>query len=267
MHDLVSMDLGGIRTAKSDCDDLSRVAPLTAAGGIRLLVIDLDGTLIDSSRDLCTAVNAALGHAGRPTLSEATINSFIGDGAAALVRRSLDATGGESHETVGPLFESTLAYFINFYREHKLDTTKLYPGVMESLREVRERSPQLLMAVLTNKPVTPSVEICAALEIAPFFFAIYGGNSFPTKKPAPEGLTRIIREGQQLRAARWLLSETRGPAEVVMIGDSDADVQGGRACGTRTLGCSYGLAPDLLRKARPDAIVSTAYAWPSALGL
>ena len=241
---------------------------LVSTGNLWLLVFDLDGTLIDSSRDLCTSVNAALSHASRPTLPETTITSFIGDGAAALVQRALMATGDAGDPVVdGRVFENTFAYFLNYYREHKLDTTQVYPGILESLSEIRERCPDLLMAVLTNKPVNPSREICSALGLSPFFFAIYGGNSFTTKKPDPQGLLRIIHEARGLRVARGESSETLDPSRVVMIGDSDVDVHVGRACGTRTLGCSYGLSPDSLREAGPDAIVSTPYAVPVAIGL
>jgi phosphoglycolate phosphatase len=117
------------------------------------------------------------------------------------------------------------------------------------------------MAVLTNKPVNPSREICAALGLAPFFFQNYGGNSFPTKKPDPTGLLTLIAESQPLLATQL------HTAEVVMIGDSDVDIRTAHAAGTRSLGCTFGLAPHTLAAANPTALVDHPSEWPAALGL
>jgi phosphoglycolate phosphatase len=222
----------------------------------RLLVFDLDGTLIDSSLDLCNSVNAALAHVGRLPLPNDVIASHIGDGAAMLVRRSLDSSqtpspGLESDE----IFANAYEHFFTYYRAHKLDNTRCYPGVLDTLKLIRDNHPHLPMAVLTNKPVEPSRNICAALGLAPFFFQNYGGNSFATKKPEPEGLLALIAEANVT------------PAETVMIGDSDVDVLTARRCGARSLGCTYGLAPQSLAASAPDATVNHATEWPVALGL
>lgn len=250
----------------------------------RLLVFDLDGTLIDSSLDLCNSVNAAMTHVGRPGLPNALIASYIGDGAAMLVRRALGDPGdldsgptarGHSAAEGDELFHRAFEFFLTYYRAHKLDNTTLYEGVFRALQEIRERHPNLPMAVLTNKPVIPSREICAALAIAPFFFQNYGGNSFATKKPDPAGLLALIAEASELAAARGGTRKLHKrqnysailPAEVVMIGDSDADVLTARRCGARSLGCGFGLAPAALAAAQPDAMVAHARDWPAALGL
>src|SRR5271168_976219 len=132
--------------------------PIPAAS-LRLLVFDLDGTLIDSGADLCASVNAMLRHFGRPELSQEIIATYIGDGAARLVSRAL----GEPED--GDYLESAVTYFLDYYREHKLDHTFVYPGVFESLDSLRPRS----MAVLTNKPIGPSQAICDALGLSPYF--------------------------------------------------------------------------------------------------
>ena len=223
-----------------------------------LLVFDLDGTLIDSSRDLCASVNAALVRVGRPPLPQSLISSLIGDGASALVRRALHASAPQSSPNGAAqrdeeLFSETFSNFLSFYRIHKLDTTGCYEGVLDSLAAVRAREPQLPMAVLTNKPVNPSREICSSLGLSPFFFANYGGDSFATKKPAPHGLLKIMDEA---RARSTSGSVHDLPASgVVMIGDSAADVLVARACGTRSVGCLYGLAPEELRRAAPDTLI------------
>lgn len=229
----------------------------------RLLVFDLDGTLIDSSLDLCNAVNAALEHVGRAPLAPAIIASYIGDGAAMLVRRALGDPGDldSSPASDTELFERTYHAFIHHYRAHKLDNTRCYPGVLASLAAIRERHPQLPMAVLTNKPVIPAREICIGLGLAPYFFQNYGGNSFPTKKPDPAGLLTLIAEASALTGAAI------NAAETVMIGDSDVDVRTARACGAMAVGCSFGLAPHTLAAAAPDAIVASAGEWAAALGL
>jgi phosphoglycolate phosphatase len=243
----------------------------------RLLVFDLDGTLIDSSLDLCNSVNAAMAHIGKPGLPNALITSYIGDGAAMLVRRAL-GNPGDLDSGPGPmgsaasaggdeLFHRAFDFFLTFYRAHKLDNTLLYDGVLDALQQIRERHPDLPMAVLTNKPVNPSREICAALGIARFLFQNYGGNSFATKKPDPAGLLALIAEASSILAAHLPSVPAISVGDVVMIGDSDVDVLTARRCGARSLGCGFGLAPQALAAAQPDAIVAHASEWPAALGL
>ena len=231
----------------------------------RLLVFDLDGTLIDSSRDLCNSVNAALVHVGKPELPNELISSYIGDGAAMLVRRALgdpnDLDSQQPAESADDLFHRAFDYFLDYYRVHKLDFTLPYPGVLDSLTAIRSRHPHLPMAVLTNKPVIPSRAICEALGLAPFFFQNYGGNSFPTKKPDPEGLLTLIAE------ANIIASVAITPADTVMIGDSDVDVLTARRCGAGSLGCAFGLAPHALALAQPDLTVAHASEWATALDL
>jgi phosphoglycolate phosphatase len=172
------------------------------------------------------------------------ISTFIGDGAARLVSRSL----GEPDD---PAFlDSALTYFLDYYREHKLDQTYVYPGVFAALDSLRlERS----MAVLTNKPIYPSLAICEALGLSPYFFRIYGGNSFPTKKPDPEGLLALMKEAGVTAQ------------ETLMVGDSDVDMLTARNAGVWSIGCSYGLSPHTLETVPPDCLVDSPADWPLAL--
>jgi phosphoglycolate phosphatase len=235
----------------------------------RLLVFDLDGTLIDSSLDLCNSVNAALEYARKPVLPNALIVSYIGDGAAMLVRRAMGDPGDLDalHPSDGDaLFRRTFNYFLDYYREHKLDNTRCYEGVLEALTQIRTRHPGLPMAVLTNKPVNPSRQICSALGLASFFFQNYGGNSFETKKPDPAGLLALIDEASSLLCGESSAAALL-PSEVVMIGDSDVDVLTARRCGAGSLGCTFGLAPVALAAAEPDATVDHPSEWAAALGL
>ena len=230
----------------------------------RLLVFDLDGTLIDSSLDLCNSVNAALTHVGKPSLPNRLIASYIGDGAAMLVRRALgDPNDLDAlHPTdCDELFRRAFDFFLTYYRAHKLDNTCCYGGVLDALTQIRSRNPELPMAVLTNKPVNPSREICSALGLEPFFFQNYGGNSFDTKKPDPTGLLTLIAEA----SARTNSPIT--PQETVMIGDSDIDALTAQRAGTRFLGCTFGLAPAALAAAQPEQSVDLPAEWPAALAL
>jgi phosphoglycolate phosphatase len=219
------------------------------AGSLRLLVFDLDGTLIDSGADLCASVNAMLRHFDRPPLPEKVISTYIGDGAARLVSRSL----GEPPDAA--FLDSALAYFLDYYREHKLDQTYVYPGVFASLDSLRFEPGGAVrsMAVLTNKPIGPSQAICDALGLSPYFFRIYGGNSFATKKPDPEGLLALLKEAGV------------SAQETLMIGDSNVDIRTARNAGVWSMGCAYGLAPQTLITEPPDCVVDSPAEWPLAL--
>jgi len=220
---------------------------------LKLLVFDLDGTLIDSAQDLCNSVNATLRHCGHEPLPDQQIAGFIGDGAQMLIRRSLAAaySAPVDEEFVGRAYE----FFLDYYREHKLDFTYAYAGVIEALRAVSTPpgGGRRTMSVLTNKPVRPARAICEALGLAPFFLSIYGGNSFKTKKPDPEGMRAVMSEaGAQ-------------PEETVLIGDSEVDVKTAQNAGTWCIGCTFGLAPQTLDAAPPDILVDSPADWTAAL--
>ena len=162
-----------------------RVLRPIPAEAIRLIVFDLDGTLIDSARDLSNSVNAALEHMGRPRLDDPVIAGFVGNGAAMLVRRSLAVENGvDPNDVHDEELATAYNFFLAHYREHKLDYTYAYDGVLEALAALgvgpdgRERK----MAVLTNKPVRPARAICESLGMGAFFFQVYGGDSFSAEK-------------------------------------------------------------------------------------
>jgi phosphoglycolate phosphatase len=209
---------------------------------IKLVIFDLDGTLIDSRLDLVHSVNAALRHIGRASLPDDVIASYVGDGAPILIQRAL---GGEAVDEA--VVRRGLQFFLSYYREHKLDHTTVYDGVKESLEailRVSNGTPRK-MAVLSNKPVVPSRAIVEALGLGSFFAQIYGGNSFATKKPDPEGARKLLEEN----AAR--------PDEAAIVGDSHVDIETGRSAGLWTVGVNYGFAPHPLQAAHPDVLVDT----------
>lgn len=223
---------------------------------IQLIVFDLDGTLIDSARDLANSVNAALEHMGRPHLPDEVIAGFVGNGAAMLVRRSLAVENGVSPDEVhDEELATAYSFFLAHYREHKLDFTYAYDGVLDSLRALRftqEGAPRAL-AVLTNKPVRPARAICEGLGMGAFFTSIYGGDSFPLKKPDPLGLRSIMKEALV------------DPHRTLMIGDSKVDVQTARNAGAWSLGCLFGFGPQNLLEVPPDIVVDTPLDWTAAL--
>jgi phosphoglycolate phosphatase len=181
----------------------------TLRGKLRGLVFDLDGTLINSKRDLVQSVNATLRELGRAELPEELVASYVGSGAPVLISRALGGVESEGE------LEKALQFFLAHYEDHKLDYTKEYPGVREALEQLRG----VPMAVLTNKPVKMSVRILEGLGLTDFFQLVYGGNSFATKKPDPLGAKTIL---QELGLAG---------RDVAMVGDSEVDVQTARNAG------------------------------------
>jgi phosphoglycolate phosphatase len=215
--------------------------------GVRVLIFDLDGTLIDSKLDLALSVNAMLEYMGRAPLPHETIYSFVGNGAPVLVRRSLNE--GAAVAITDAEADRSLAYFLSYYRAHMLDNTVAYPGVREGLDLLAERP----MAVLTNKPIKFSQGILDGLGLSRYFRYVYGGNSFERKKPDPVGVQVLLRDLNSL------------PQSAMMIGDSDVDVRTARNAGIWACGVTYGLGAESLRANPPDLFVDSLAELPSHL--
>ena len=205
-----------------------------ALNDIRLLIFDLDGTLIDSKTDLVLSVNTMREQMGLPRLDPAVVVSYVGRGVATLIRRALGE--GASHEDV----ERATTIFLDYYGRHLLDNTVPYPGVRQALDDLRDQK----MAVLTNKRVDFSREILEGLGLAQHFSWIYGDTSFPEKKPNPAGVLK-------------LMSDTgTPPRQTLIVGDSDADVLTGRNAGVWTCGVPYGFGAHTLETVPPDLILN-----------
>lgn len=200
-----------------------------------LIIFDLDGTLIDSSRDLAISMNATRERFGMPPLDPALIYSYVGNGAAVLVRKALGANASEE------LVQEGLKFFLQFYRAHALEHTHLYEGVREMLAELAEMGNQ--MAVLTNKPARISFDIIAALGLQSYFLRVYGGDSFATKKPDAAGVMALMEE------AGAAVTRT------LLVGDSGVDVRTARNAGVRSCGVTWGFQPEAFQLDPPDVLI------------
>ena len=202
----------------------------------RLLVFDLDGTLVDSSRDLATATNAALQRVApqSPPIPHETVRAFVGDGARVLIERSI------RHARVDRAVDEVLPVFLECYAACLLETTELYPGIRKALDSLDD---DLVLAVLTNKPGGFSRTILDDLGVGSRFSRVWGPDDAPARKPDPVGLLALVAE---------LGSD---PGNTWMIGDSPVDVKTARAAGVRVAGVTWGLNPEGVRQEGPDRLI------------
>jgi len=203
----------------------------------RAIVFDLDGTLIDSSRDIAAAVNHALERAGLPLLTLEHVKSFVGDGARPLVARA------GALDLDDPRVETLLATFLDYYTAHPATFSRPMPKAVETLVELGERYP---LALATNKPRRTTDAALAELELTRHFRVVVAGGDPPRPKPSGEALTFIA---ERLGVAA---------GELVMVGDGPQDVLAGRAAGARTVGVLGGMASgERLLAVAPDALLTT----------
>ncbi len=202
-----------------------------------LVIFDLDGTLIDSKQDLCNSVNATREVMGMPRLADELVASYVGNGAPVLIRRAMGDKASEDE------VRTALGHFLSYYREHMLDNTRPYPGVMECLEDLAAGGTKL--AVLTNKPERFSKDLVQGLGMGAYFFQVYGGNSFEEKKPHPIGIETLIREAQTAAEQTW------------MVGDSSTDVLTARNANVKAVGVTYGIQPCSLEQTPPDFLLDS----------
>lgn len=201
-----------------------------------LIIFDLDGTLIDSKRDIAYSVNQTLARINHPPLSKEVIYEYVGQGVWPLIQKAVAATGG------GNSFKEALAIFQEVYMRHLLDTTVLFDGISDVLEHFSGK----ILAVATNKPHGYSVKILDGLGVLDKFISVKGGDSVPEKKPHPMMLELIMREAG------------RGPAESVIIGDSAVDILTGKNAKMRTVGVTYGFRPPLeILESDSDAVAAS----------
>jgi phosphoglycolate phosphatase len=190
----------------------------------RLIVFDLDGTLVDSRRDLADATNALLVSCGAAALPETRIGRMVGDGAATLVARALAASGVEPPA-------DALERFLAIYNRRLLHHTRPYPGMADALTALGSRA---RLAVLTNKPIAATREILAGLDLARHFpeDAVLGGDGPFPRKPDPAGLLHLVEQADVPAAA------------TLLVGDSVIDWRTARAAATGICIARYGFGFD-----------------------
>jgi phosphoglycolate phosphatase len=207
---------------------ISRSAPL---------LWDLDGTLVDTGRDLALAVNRMLGEYGYAALPDHTVVGHVGKGARNLVKRCLEERGHvlSSESEV----EAALARFNCHYSDCLLDSSRPYPGIETLLADLADAGRP--MAVVTNKPQSFSDRILEKLDLAPHFRFVLGEGILPERKPDPAPLLHALEK----------CAPGTPPSEAVLIGDSWVDVRAARNAGMLSCGVAWGLGSP--REARDEA--------------
>lgn len=188
---------------------------------LRAILLDLDGTLVDSAEDLRDALNAVLAGEGLRAVGLEECKGMIGDGAGKLVERALRAAGGSPDRQ-----EAALARFLAAYEADPVRRTRPYPGVVETLGRLRERG--LRLAVVTNKPEAATRAVLRLLNLSALFDAVVGGDTAERRKPDPAPV--------RLALARLGVE----PGEALMVGDNHHDVAAARAAGVRAVAVTYG---------------------------
>lgn len=208
--------------------------------GIRAVLFDLDGTLVDSVPDLATAVDMMLAELEREPAGEAQVRQWVGNGAQRLVKRAL--TGTMDAEPPTEVFERAFPRFLEHYAQCLTDRSQLYDGVKDALTALREEG--LSLGLVTNKPERYIGPLLSALEIAQDFEVVVGGDTLAQKKPHPAPL---LHAAQQLGAA---------PDAILMVGDSRNDVLAARSARMRVVCVPYGYNHgEDIQRAAPDALV------------
>ena len=190
----------------------------------RLVMFDLDGTLVDSVPDLAAAVDEMLLSLGRPLAGREQVRNWVGNGARVLVRRAL--AGDLQHEQVaGADAEHALDLFLAAYaNSHGLSA--IYPGVRETLKWLKQQG--IEMALITNKPERFVGPLLDDLRIGRYFRWIIGGDTLPQQKPDPTGLLHVLKMAGV------------SPGEALFVGDSRSDVLASKAAGVACIAMSYG---------------------------
>lgn len=191
---------------------------------IKLIIFDLDGTLIDSSKDITEAINYAIGIYSLPPLTTKDTIKLVGEGISRLIEKLLSNTPLNGTDEIK---KTVMDRFLEYYSAHLLDNTRDYPEVKQTL----ERLKDYRKAVISNKRETLSKRILEGLGLSGFFDIIIGSDSTPEKKPSPLPIQKVLTE----LGVR--------PEEAIIVGDSNLDIEAGRAAGLKTVSVTYGYRP------------------------
>jgi len=192
----------------------------------KLIIFDLDGTLIDSVPDLVESINQMQISLGRSTFSESVVRSWVGNGASTLVKRALSSSVEIDKNLDETLYEEALALFLASYKKNACVKTKAYPHVNTTLQALQKRG--YIVAIVTNKPYIFVEPILKALDMQDFFSLYLGGDSLKTKKPDAQPLLHVCKElGMSVQ-------------ECVMVGDSKNDILAANAANMHSIAVNYG---------------------------
>jgi phosphoglycolate phosphatase len=216
-----------------------------------MILIDVDGTLVDSVPDLAYCIDAMMERLGRTPRGEAAVRNWVGNGVERLVQRAL--TGQLEGEPDAADFEHALPIFLDLYRANTSGRSRLYPGVRDGLDYLRTAGYPL--GCVTNKAAQFTLPLLADLGVRDYFGIVVAGDTLPVKKPDPAPL---------LHAARHF---GVAPADALMVGDSVSDVKAARAAGFQIVCMSYGYNHGVdIRTASPDAVIDALTELPALLG-
>ncbi|MEI6602329.1 MAG: HAD-IA family hydrolase [Clostridia bacterium] len=209
---------------------------------MQTVIFDFDGVLIDSSIDICNAVNFTLELYDRRRLPNETIVAYVGTGAKKLLRLCFAEAENTAAEQTPFDLETVYDTYLAYYLAHCADASALYNGVVETLKRLKQA--KIHCAIVTNKPELLTKKICDELQITQYFDLIVGPESLATMKPDPEGIQLVLS------------ATNTAPAQALMVGDSDSDIFAGKNAGVKTCAVTFGLG-DLTRllAAQPDLIV------------
>ncbi|MDH5542207.1 MAG: HAD hydrolase-like protein [Nitrospinota bacterium] len=203
-----------------------------------LIIFDLDGTLIDSKKDIADAVNSTLAAMGQREIPVEHLYSFVGNGVRPLIEKSMIESGNAER------LPEAIKHFQDTYIETLLDTTVMFDGIPEVLEHFASLGKK--MAVASNKPFRYVDKIIDGLDMRRYFLSVKGGDSYQTSKPEPEMILSIIEEASSSRK------------ESVIVGDSRVDIKAGINSGIRTVGVTYGFRErEEIIEAKPDAMIET----------
>ncbi len=200
---------------------------------INCFLFDLDGTLVDTLKDITLSLNHTMQQLGRPAHTQEEVQDFVGGGVQCFLERALTGPARS-------LLDKAREIFIPYYMDHCADHAVLYSGVLDTLKDLADKS----LAIVTNKPAEPSVRTLKSLKIHDLFREIIGGDDLPVRKPDP---------GQVLEALKRMNVK---PEQAVMVGDSPGDIQSGKAAGVKTAAVTYGFRPQAeLEDENPDFLL------------
>ena len=213
---------------------------------VKAVMIDLDGTMLDTVTDLAIAVNLMLDKLGRPPLDEALVRTFVGKGVPNLVRRALAGTLSGEPEPDAALYERALSLYLDCYSGVNGKNTTLYPGVLEGLEALRHMG--FPLACVTNKSERFTLPLLAQMRLDHYFSVVISGDTLPQKKPDPLPLAHIC--------SHFGIA----PAQMLMVGDSLNDAQAARAAGCPVFCVTYGYNEGAdVRELDVDAIVGSLF--------